>query len=289
MNTLRKRFALVVILVTGLFLSACTASSGVDSISGIDMSSGGAASTEFSPEMAQDIAAVEQSGQREAQVIQQAWLDIEVEAIDTAVVAVTELAREFSGRIDQRSINRGDSEEASFANLVIRVPSDRLTEAIEQLGELGTVRSESTNAQDVTMQHIDLTARVDSLTSSILRLESLLEQTSSVAELIEVETALANRQAELESLTAQLEALTDEVQFATLYIDLRTKSSPVSGGDTSFWDALVAGFWSIVTALNGLMIGAGYVLPWLVLAMLVGLIIWLVIRARRRRKKTLDL
>lgn len=286
MNTFRKRCALVAVLVAGLSVSACTATSGFDTV---DMAGSSGSSLPIAPEMAQDIAEADATAQSEAQVIQQAWLEIEVEDIDTSVGEVTELAADFAGRIDQRSINRGETDERTSAHLVIRVPSDRLTDAIDQLGELGTVRSESTTAQDVTLQHIDLSARVDSLSSAITRLEALLEQTTSVAELIEVETALANRQAELESLTAQLEALTDEVQYATLFVDLRTKASPVVGGDTTFWDALGAGFWSIITAVNGLIIGAGYVLPWLVLGAMLALIIWLVIRARRRRKKTLDL
>lgn len=225
-----------------------------------------------------------ESAPGESQVIHQAWIEAEVQDIETAVTEVTDIVHDVDGRIDHRSIQRGETEEVSSASLQLRVPKDTFTEVITALGEVGTIRHENTNAHDVTVQHLDLTTRVSSLSGSISRLEALVEEATSVADLIEVETALADRQAELDSLTAQLDLLTDEVQYATIDLNLNSAKSPVAGGNTSFIEAITAGFWSIVTALNGLFIGAGYVLPWVVFVGIIALIIWGVFTAVKRRR-----
>ena len=288
MTRQRSRFAFVAALTVLLSLTACSASSGGDSSSGAapDMALNRASEeiAPASPGMPNTDAGTLQPA--EAQVIQEAWLTLGVEEVEHAVDEITDLVADLEGRIDHRSMHRGTESEVTSASLRIRVPSETLTETITQLGDVGTIRDESTNATDVTMQHIDLTARVDSLTTSITRLETLLNETSNVSELIEVETALGDRQAELESLTAQLASLTDAVQYATLDVEVQLNTSPLPTSETSFGDALVAGFWSIITALSGLVILVGYALPWLVAVGLIVLMILAIVKARRKRRST---
>lgn len=285
MTRQRFRFAGITALALLLSLTACSASSGSDT--------GDAGMSDMSHSRVSEEAAVADGALDmdtvtvdpvESHVIQEAWLNLGVDDVEQAVTNIGDLVAGLEGRIDHRSMYRGSQEEVTSASLQVRVPSDSLTEAIAQLGDVGTIRDESTNARDVTMQHVDLTARVDSLTTSITRLEALLEETTSVSELIEVETALADRQADLESLTAQLDSLTDAVQYATLGVEVQLNTSPVPSGETSFMDALVAGFWSIISALNGLMIMTGYALPWLGLAGVIMLVILAIVKVRKTRK-----
>lgn len=175
---------------------------------------------------------------------------------------------------------------ASGAWITIRVPADQLTDAIAELSAIGTVESSSINRQDVTSQAVDLRARVDALEASVTRLTELMAKTGSVADLIAAESALAQRQGELESYQQQLKALEDQVALSSLTVSLVAHTEPVAARPAGFADGLLAGWNGLVATANGLVIAIGFLLPWLVVAAVVAVVVWLIVRGRRRHRRT---
>ena len=235
----------------------------------------------------------------EPQVITTANLGITVTNVEKSVADITAITTALSGYVSSQNIGTSgygygyatDAEKASAPLtptsgwISIRIPEASVDDAITQLQAIGTVTSTTIDRYDVTQQSVDLKARVSSLEASVARLEELMKQSGSVGDLITAEAALSQRQAELESLQQQLDSLTDQVSMSTISIDLRTESVTVDADPDGFADGLLAGWNGLIAAFNGIIIALGFALPWLIVVGVVGLIIWLIVRARRSRRR----
>lgn len=168
----------------------------------------------------------------------------------------------------------------------VRVPADRLADVVGGLSSVGTVTASQTDRRDVTTETLDLRARVTALESSVARLTELMAQASSTADLIAAETALSARQSELDSLRQQLAWTTSQVEMSTLTVSLAEPAPAVSADPAGFGDGIAAGWNGLVASLNALVIAVGFLLPWLGVAAIVILIVWGVLRLRRRRGAT---
>ncbi|WP_439592490.1 DUF4349 domain-containing protein [Microbacterium sp.] len=169
--------------------------------------------------------------------------------------------------------------------VTVRVPTDQLSGLVDELSDLGDVTASSINRQDVTEQTVDLRARIDSAQASVDRLTQLMAEATSVADLIAAESALSDRQATLESYQQQLEMLEGQVELSTLTVTLSPVVETVEADPAGFWDGLVAGWNGLVATLNGIVIALGFLIPWVVVVGIVGVGVWAIVRAVRRRRR----
>lgn len=227
------------------------------------------------------------------EIVATATATVEAKDIATASAAISELADSYGGFVESADIGTstlGDSASApaptdqAYGWISIRVPSSDLTAAIAALADSGDVLSSSVSRQDVTSTAIDLRARVDATKASVQRLTELMSQTGTVAELIEAEVALTDRQAQLESYQQQLAALDDQVALSTLQVQLTRTDPPTAADPAGFTDGLFAGWNGLVASLNALVVALGFLLPWIAVASVLVLAIFLLRRARRSRR-----
>ena len=168
--------------------------------------------------------------------------------------------------------------------ITVRVPSDGLQSLVDQLSGLGEVTASSVNRQDVTAVTLDLEARVEAAQASVDRLTELMAQAGNLTDLIAAESALAERQATLESYQQQLKYYDEQVAFSSLTVTLTEPVETVEADPTGFGDGLAAGWNGLVATLNGIVIAIGFLLPWLLVLAVVGLIVWGIVTLVRRRK-----
>lgn len=172
--------------------------------------------------------------------------------------------------------------------VTVRVPADQLSAVVDELADTGEVTATSINRQDVTEQTVDLEARIEAAQASVDRLTDLMAQAQSVADLIAAESALSERQALLESYQQQLEMLESQVAMSTLTVTIVPEVETVEADPAGFADGLVAGWNGLVATLNGIVVALGFLLPWLAVGGIAGLIVWGVVRlvrGRRARRK----
>lgn len=295
------------ILITPPILNAVTpVTSTADH--GSDMSSSGGSVAEVAPESApmeqqsatqDDVGTVDTEFQMstdaaaDREIIASASATVEVADVPSSVSAIGDIAEEHGGYVESTSVSKASATEGTDASMPvppgdgygwvgIRVPSADLTAVIAQLGDVGAVQSSSLTKQDVTSTAIDLRARIETLEASVTRLTDLMAQSASVTELIEAEVALTNRQAELESYQQQLTALEDQVAMSSLQVELVPEATTAKADPAGFSDGLLAGWNGLIVSMNALVISLGFLLPWIALAAVVFVVIWLVRRARRR-------
>ncbi|WP_433599615.1 DUF4349 domain-containing protein [Nocardia sp. CA-135953] len=197
---------------------------------------------------------------------------------------VTDQVREVGGRVDSRTEQPGTDDADPQATLTVRVPADKTDKFIDGLGGVGRVTRMSTNRDDVTMQWEDLDARIKALQASVDRLRALISGATNTADLIAAEQALSSRQGELDSLTAQKRHLDDQVALSTLTIDITTEDKDSDEGPTNFWDGIVSGWHSLVDWLKDAVVFTGKAIPWLGFVVVIGAVLWGLVRVVRGRK-----
>lgn len=173
---------------------------------------------------------------------------------------------------------------SSGAWITVRVPAERLTDAVADLSEVGDVTATQIDRRDVTTEAVDLRARVTALEASVARLTELMGQATSTADLISAESALAQRQSELDSLRQQLTWLESQVGMSTLTVSLTVPAPAVTADPAGFGDGIVAGWNGLVATLNGLVVAIGFLLPWVAVLAVAGIVVWGVRRLVRTRR-----
>ncbi|WP_237774624.1 DUF4349 domain-containing protein [Actinosynnema sp. ALI-1.44] len=222
----------------------------------------------------------EQAPVQERKLVQTARVDMTVKDTFKAVSDARSIATANQGFTGQEE-SSGDR-----ASITLRVPADKFDTALRQLADIGTIRSQHKQADDVTEQVVDLESRLNTQRQSVTRMQALLARATSVAEIAQIEGELTRRQADLESLQGRRDALGGKVALSTVTLTLGREAAPPapvraeSGG--GFFDGLTDGWDAFGTFFTGLTRVLGAVLPFLVA---LGIPAGLVLYFRRRRRK----
>jgi len=218
----------------------------------------------------------------EPDIIRTGYLSLSVDSPSETADQITDVVEAAGGRIASRSDYTPVDYGQPSSYLEARIPYDVLDATVETIQELGDVQEISLNSVDVSLQKVDLDARIGVLEAAIERLNELLAEAASTSDLIAVESALSERQAELDSLQSQRDYLSDQTLFATLSISVITPANATPAEPDGFLDGIIRGWESILAFFAGTIVWAGILVPWLGLAAVVIAIILLLRRLRRR-------
>lgn len=142
------------------------------------------------------------------QVIYTAGLEVSVYERDSAIEFAEDLAERWGGWIESRY----------DYTITLRIPADRLFEAIDAFSELGVVLGKTLRADDVTAEYVDLEARILVLEQIVAQLEALLARATSVEQALEIRVELDRVRIELEAARARMRQLSESIDFSTLTI-----------------------------------------------------------------------
>lgn len=224
------------------------------------------------------------SAPAEPSVITTGYLSMVVDSPADTADEISLLVVDAGGRISSRS----DYSPTDFAEpssfLQVRLPSSDLEAAVAAITALGAVQEISVSTQDVSLQKVDLDARIQVLDTAITRLQELLGQAQTTADVVTIETALTERQSERDSLRSQRDYLTDQTVFATLAITLVTPADATPRDPDGFVDGLERGWLSIVAFFAGTIVWAGTLVPWVGLGLVVIAAIWAIRRINTSRR-----
>lgn len=210
---------------------------------------------------------------------------IEAERAKLRAVLDAHLAR--CKQLDCEVVNQSYQEESDnqppSANLMVRVAHKDIapfTEALKS-GD-GRVKSQSTTAEDKTLQVVDIEARVTNLQQLRERYRKLLaDPKAGIKEAVEIERALAQAQGELDSLAAQRRVLAQQTERELFAIDYQARRSaiersvfePVKEALLSFADVFMRSVGALISFIAASLV-------WIVLLVVLGLLLR---RWRRRR------
>lgn len=200
-------------------------------------------------------------------------------AADEAAVMV----ERADGRVDSRTEDAGSGSGRAVTSVVLRVPAATLDEVVRELKTLGTVETASTTAEDVTAARVDLDARIKALQTSVDRLLAIMGDARDPEALIAAENALSQRQAELDSLRAQREELGDQVAYSTVDVSFYAETVGGPAPKEGFAGQVERGWDALVAVANGAVLLLGLMLPWLGVVVILGAIVYAVVKVVQRR------
>jgi hypothetical protein len=203
-------------------------------------------------------------------VIRTGRIDLVVDSYDEARAKLDKLLAAAGGYVDSTQVQHYQRE-VSSATLVLRIPQEAFGQLVPKLKELGEISAESTNADDVTDQYVDISARLASAQTLEKRLlEIASDRASGVEALLAVERELARVRGEIESYEGRLRQWNDQIAMSTLTLSITTKAPAIAAATqpglgnrtkSAFSDSVAAletfGEWLVVTGTT--------LLPWMIL------------------------
>lgn len=217
-------------------------------------------------------------------IIFTATLSLRARNLQATVADATRLAQAAGGYVSGEQGNLTQSRHAgAMVSIQFKVPAANYQPTLSALANLGTRRSETQQAQDVTGAVADVNSRVASAEAAIAQLRKLLTHAGTVGGLLTVQEQINQEEANLEALQSQQRALARETTYATISLTVtgppprRAHHRPhlaVAG----FLGGLIAGWRALRVVVAALLTVAGAVLPF---AIPIGLAAWAAIAARR--------
>jgi hypothetical protein len=219
------------------------------------------------------------------QLIRNGELVVEVKSVEAAIKAATQILKTQQGDLMGLQDSRPTDDNAPYiVTMQIRVPQARLDAAIEALGKLGTIQSQSISAEDVSNQLVDLAAQLKNLRASEARMQELMQRTGSIKDILVVSKELDQVRERIERLDAQYNNLRNQVAYSKITLTIQSElaaQTPQQGLGTQVqgaWNGSTRALYGLSVALLKLLIHL------LVFSPYWGTILFLVIWWRRRHQ-----
>jgi hypothetical protein len=198
----------------------------------------------------------------------------------------TAVAYPEDGMLREDDVLVAAREEIGTATVTVRVPARSFETALRRFGKLGEVEYQSTAAQDVSDQMVDLEARLRHARAVERRLLRFLEATDTIREMLAVQDRLDQVQLEIEQITAQLEALREVVAFSTISVSLRAEGDPrpVIGGGGGVWGNFVDAWRVLGRSAGVLLMALAAALPFAIVFGGIAAAVWYGARRLGRRR-----
>ena len=221
--------ALALALISGLGVAGGSSSldGGVDSYypDGKESSVRGVA-----PELGDTVSS--NQGDGTSDIVRYGNLSLEVNDVDDALGRVTTIIDSAGGYISSSS--RSGEGEYLYLSVTLRVPAAEFSAVMASLRSEGEVLYEDIYSYEVTMQVLDLEARLENLRASEDAFLNLLDRAQTVADVVAVQTELSRIQGDIESFEAQLSGVKNQVEMASVMLSLSLPVSPINAASGDF-------------------------------------------------------
>jgi hypothetical protein len=171
--------------------------------------------------------------------------------------------------------------------LTMRIPEDRFDDALDRVDGLGERLSLNVSSQDVTEEYIDLEGRLRYWKTQEEFYTRLMAEATEIEDLVTIQTRMQDVLLNIEQIEGRLRYLDSRTSFSTLTVGLTEVpgSTPIDEPDDPgvLEEALDQAGEVLLATIGGLIVGAAFALPFILLA-LVGLGLWMAVRSIRRRK-----
>lgn len=112
----------------------------------------------------------------------------------------------------------GSTNQSRNANLVYRIPSNKLDEFVKGAGTYGSIVNKNIRISDITETYYDSQARLKSLLIQEDRLLNILERLDNLKDIVELENELGKVRSEIETISGKIRRWDGQVKFSTLSI-----------------------------------------------------------------------
>ena len=161
-------------------------------------------------------------------VIRNGAASIQVDSLEIAIKALQQLAISMGGFVGNTTLTSGAYTVRSAA-LELKLPAARYEAAVGSLAPIGKIESQTSTAEDVGEEFVDVTARQNNAHKLEERLIALLAtRTGKLEDVLAVERELARVREEIERYEGRLRSLKSHVATSTLTVTIHEKAPVVA-------------------------------------------------------------
>jgi hypothetical protein len=231
-------------------------------------------------------------------VIMNARMEIVVNAPDQSLERISRMADQMGGFVVNANLYKtqlADGQEVPRASITIRVPAEKLEEAITII-ESESDRlplNKSIQSQDVTSDYTDLQSRLKNLEAAEAQLIEIMDSANKTEDVLNVFDQLTRVREQIEVIKGQIQYFEESARLSAISVELIPNEvvQPISIGGWQPVGVVKNAIQALINALQGLVdvliMLVLFVLPILAVIFIpLYFIIRAVIRRRRRSKET---
>ena len=227
-------------------------------------------------------------------VIRNGYISIQVTDIDLKVSEIKQKTKEIGGYVENSQIDTYEGDPVNKipaskqANVTIRVPQGNFEDMIKTIKTMGKTTNENVNGSDITTQYRDTATRVENLKIQESSLQQLMTKAKNVDDILRIETELNRVRTDIEIMTSELKNWDTQVQMSSIQINLlQVKEGQLQNVDMNgiwgkVYNSFIQGINAVVIGVEKLIILIAGVLPFLVIAVVLGVLIYIPIRKRSK-------
>lgn len=192
-----------------------------------------------------DDGAIENSSRK---IIRNVNISAETEEFDSFVSNIDKKVKELGGYMESTNISgrsiSSSSKNMRSADLVARVPSNKLDSFVSNVADISNITNKSESAEDITLNYADTQAHISSLRTEQQRLDELLLQAEDIETIIAIESRITDVRYELESYESRLRTMDNKVDYSTvtIYVKEVERYTPVEEVKQTVWQRIAVGF-----------------------------------------------
>ena len=299
----KKMYVAMVAMLTAVALSGCGKGAPMENA----MATDSAADMEWADDSA-EMAVEEEAGgtsastvntddvkQSQDKIIYTYNYSVETKEFDNFMDMVDDRISEYGGYTESADINGNEAlGQYRYANLVIRVPSDRIRDFLDMVSTNSNVTYSHKSSDNVTLQYVDLQSHIKALKVEQESLMNLLAKAESVEDIISLQSQLTQVRYEIESYESQLRTFDNKIDYTTLYLDVSEVKRETTVEKLTYGQEIITGlsdtFYEIGQGLRSFSIWFIVNLPnmviWaVILAAIFAVVRWLVKKRKIRKAK----
>jgi len=187
----------------------------------------------------------------DTKIIRTGYVTLEVADVTPSVDAMKALVAAKGGYLSSTNIQT-DYTNRLTGTVVLRIPASAFDDTLTGVKALGTVKSISTQGEDVTEQYVDVQAQITSYQNQLAQYNEIMKKAVKVSDVIEIQQQIDQVQTNLDRLEGQLKYLNNRIDLATITVTLQ-EPEPVGG--TTGYDFVntinqgIAGFFGMIDAI----------------------------------------
>lgn len=166
--------------------------------------------------------------QTERLVIQNVDMSIVVTDVIGRVKAIEKMAQDMGGYVVTSNVyqNIVNGVKVPEAQVMIRVPAARLSEALEKIkADVVEVTSENQNGQDVTAEYVDLQARLKNLEAAEAQLVKIMEKAEKTEDVLSVFNQLTSIREQIEVVKGQIKYYEESAALSAISVHIVAEAS----------------------------------------------------------------
>jgi uncharacterized membrane protein len=169
--------------------------------------------------------------QAQDKIIRTFFLDVETQEFDSLITRIDSEISRLGGYVESSKVSgkRYNDDGARNGNIVARVPSDKVGEFVNIIGENANVVDSQESSKNVSLDYIDAESRIKALEIEQERLYAILEKEINLENIITLESRLSDIRYELQNYESKLRYYDNQVAYSTVTMNVQEveKLTPV--------------------------------------------------------------